>query len=371
MKKPNWTAHLEHGTFDAILAAGMIAIVVLYNAIDGDLLTAIIDVIAFSAAALTYRWPRVAGTVMLAAVFSLLFASLASMGEMAPLIPILGMGMRGRRRQRLWMTVGYAVVLIPRMIQDSWGYPLVTQLLGMAMYAILVGLLWLIGNLFESYRRALEQTALATVQLHRVSVARELHDTVARDLARAALQLGIAQQRNDSAELRDAAALVRRASADLRSTLVLLRTPSSESLLPEGSSSLIEAIGEECGRLRALGFDVTLTIEGDSAAVLTDAEASLALIAGAREAAANIERHGSVDQPCQVFVSADPNAESIEVAFFNGMGDPKPGASSPSLGLTGIRERLAVAGGTLVAEQQGSQWSFRMTAPVRKLQLTA
>lgn len=148
------SALLANGRFDVLLAAALAVLSVTLGVFRGAGWTVILDVAAAVLAGLTVRWPVWAGTGLGLLLVGYLFLpeTAATMGEYAPLVPILGAGMRGQRRQRAWMSGGFGAVLAALTYQDYPGSPLF--LLGVLVWAVLIAVLWLIGNLFTAYRRA-------------------------------------------------------------------------------------------------------------------------------------------------------------------------------------------------------------------------
>ena len=160
-----------------------------------------LDVAMCVAAGCTVRWPKAAGVAlgMLLFGYFLVPAGSVSLGEYAPLIPILGTGIRNLRLARRWMTAGYGTILFALQYQDYPGS--ILFLLGGVVWAALISVLWLIGNAFAAFRQAAAEAHAAAMVQQRISLARDLHDTVARDLSRASLRAQLAQQSLDPAEM--------------------------------------------------------------------------------------------------------------------------------------------------------------------------
>lgn len=78
------------------------------------------------------------------------------MAEYAPLIPILGSGLRRWLRIRLWMTVGYAMVLTALTVQDVVRDGAVVSL-AFVLWLVLAAFLWMVGDSFSAFRRAQER----------------------------------------------------------------------------------------------------------------------------------------------------------------------------------------------------------------------
>lgn len=103
-------------------------------------------------------------------------------GEYGPLIPILGCSIRGLRRERNWVSAAVLLVLTALQVHDYPG-PGYLYIFGGLVWVAIIAALWLIGAGFAAARSA----ALAE---QRLILARDLHDTVARTVARVSLSAG-------------------------------------------------------------------------------------------------------------------------------------------------------------------------------------
>ena len=356
------SALLATGRFEVLLAVALGVLSVTLDGFRGVGWVVLLEVMAAVLAGLTVRWPLWAsvGLGLLLTGYLFLPDNVATMGEYAPLIPILGAGMRGQRRQRAWMTAGFAVVLIVLTYQDYPGSPLF--LLGVLVWAVLIGVLWLIGNLFTAYRRAQVDAAAYAVLQERLALARELHDTTARTLARILLRAQRAATAGEGGPLLDElTAGVSQASDELRRSLNLLRAAEPLAGL-DRDDPLASAAESARMSLESHGFPAALTISGElgrlSGAVRT------ALAAALGEAVANVERHGLVGQPCAITVRVDDLV--VDLVVMNEVGPPGPSAPQAfGLGLLGVAERLSPLGGEVEAEQEGSTWLMRIEIPIK------
>lgn len=357
-KRPRQNPWLT-GRFDHALSALLAILVVAIATTRQAWLPAAVDLAACAAAALTTRWPRFAGIALAAIVGSLLFTppGWVAMGEYAALIPILGTGIRGQRRERLWMTIVYGAILAALSYDIAEGRP--TWPLAIAVWGALIAILWGIGNLFTAYREAMEQAHGAELQQHRLAVARDLHDTVSRELARASLQAQAARQDHSSARLDAVVTDIQRASTQLRWMLSLLREDASRSQSEPTVGSASGSLQEAMGSLAAKGFSVSMTVDG----AIDDLPPALrpTVRAAIGEACANIERHADPDRPCSIVISID--GESFDAVFLNERPLASPAPTPLGVGLRGLGERLTLVGGDLAIEEEGSRWLIRITIP--------
>ncbi len=355
---------LSDGTVDVVLAALIAAMAVMLGWHLGYPLSIALDVAACVAAALTVRWPRAAGATLavLLALYIVVPREWALMGEYAPLIPILGMGMRGRRPERLVMTLVYWPILVAIQFRD-YGLD-ITVLFAALMWAALIAILWVIGNVFTAYRNAQERARVAALTQQRLSLARDLHDSLARNLAHLILRARKAAAAGDADALEPLADGIAEAASELRWLLGALREPDAVPVLGAGGS-LATTMTEVIDELTERGFPTAVTIEGDLNRVPPRASEVLAGVA--REAAANIERHGAEGRPCTLVASIDDDA--VDLAFINEVSStgPDPGSGSRSMGLLGASERLATVGGVLETRREGRQWITRVTIPLTGL----
>lgn len=324
----------------------------------------VLDVAMCIAAGCTVRWPKAAGValgVLLVGYFFVPRGS-ASLGQYAPLIPILGTGMRNLHPARRWMTAGYGLILLGLQYQDYPGNPLF--LLGGLVWAVVIAGLWLIGNAFAVFRQAQAEAHAAALVQQRLSLARDLHDTVARDLSRASLRAQVAQLSLDPAEMSAVVAEIQAALTRLRLTMTLLRDPRLDATgQVDEVGSPGETFRDTTKALEAAGFDVALTIEGDPDSIQPALWSTMRAAVG--EAASNIELHASKSDPCALILSVDDR--SVDMVFINEVEAAPPirtGSGDSAMGLLGIRERLTPIGGNLDTLQERRQWMTHIRIPL-------
>lgn len=353
---------LSTGSFDALLAGTLAILSIALGWNQGQPAAVALDVVTCAAAAVASRWPRTAGialALLLAAQF-LTPAEWASMAEYAALIPILTTGMRGNTRDRAWLTAGYGTVLLALLFRDYPGGPLF--LLGGLIWAALIGVLWGIGDLFTSYQRALDRAREAALLEQRLALARELHDTTARTLARALLQAQGLRDSHDLAELDDVLGGMRQATAELRSALGILRDrppsePGRRSALP-----LAQVLDDGRARLGAQGFLATVAVEGDLGRVPAAVAAVLTTVFG--DLVENVVRHGVTGRPVGIIVSV--TAQAVDMVVMNDsttLAGAAP-AGPQGAGLAGVRQRLAAVDGVLEAGREGTRWLAQVQVPL-------
>ncbi|MEU6846594.1 histidine kinase [Streptomyces sp. NPDC046716] len=189
----------------------------------------------------------------------------------------------------------------------------------------------------------------------RARIAAELHDVVTHNVSMMTIQAGAARTVMDtSPELAREALLAveaggRAAMAELRHTMGLL-TMNAEGPDPAGTADLapqpgLERIPELVAGVRDTGLDVTLTSTGQAAHVPSGM--GLAAYRIVQEALTNTVKHAR-GATATVRVDHTPDTLRIEIADTGGAADASA-ATGNGHGLIGLRERLAVYGGTLNA----------------------
>lgn len=323
----------------------------------------ILDVAMCLAAAATTRWPRAGGVILGLLLLGYFFlpAGALALGQYAPMIPILGTGIRGQRPIRRWMTVGYGGILVALQYRDYPGSMLF--LFGGLVWAALIGVLWLIGNTFSALRQAQAEAQAAALVYQRLALSRELHDTVARDLSRASLRAQLAQQSLDSTEIGAVVSEIQDALRQLRLMMTLLRDPEyGTASQNDDIRSPAEVLRDATRTLDVSGFRVAQSIQGALESIPPEIWPVFGAVVG--EAVSNIERHGSAIAPCTLIFSIE--RQSVDMMFVNETAESyRRGTHShdAAIGLLGVRERLIPIGGELNTLQEPSKWTTHVRIP--------
>ncbi|WP_327289794.1 sensor histidine kinase [Streptomyces sp. NBC_01198] len=199
-----------------------------------------------------------------------------------------------------------------------------------------------------------EAATRLAVDLERARIARELHDVVTHNVSMMTVQAGAARTvLTAQPELAREALLAvesagRAAMAELRHVMGLLAMTSdpadaeAAALAPQPGLGQVGVLAE---RVRGTGVPVDLAVTG--APVPLPAGVDLAAYRVAQEALTNTVKHAS---GASVTITVDylPGEVRIEVADTGGTPSPAAGTGN-GRGLLGLRERLAVYGGTLDA----------------------
>ena len=194
-----------------------------------------------------------------------------------------------------------------------------------------------------------EQHAAAAVAAERARIARDLHDVVAHAISVIVLQArgGRRMLAIDPAESRTAFDTVERvgehALTDMRRMLGVLRADDGADLAPQPSLRHLDAL---IARLSRPGLTMVTDVVGDLDGL--PAGVDLAAYRIVQESLTNVVRHSAAGT-VSVVVRIEPATLRIEVSD-DGTGTPGADRSAvPGFGILGMRERVALYGGTLDA----------------------
>lgn len=213
--------------------------------------------------------------------------------------------------------------------------------------------------------RERDLVARQQVQDERARIARELHDVVAHSVSLMIIQAGAARRSITASPLQAEAALHelestgRQAMDELRRVLGVLRTGDSDGteLAPQPTLSDIRSLVEDDPNLH-----VEVTEIGTAPPDLPSS-VGLSLYRVVQEALTNVRKHAGQVKRVAVNVVYEPHAVSVQIT------DDGRGASvamnEGGHGLIGMRERMALCGGTVsAAPRQGGGWQVRASAPL-------
>ncbi|MEU6849342.1 histidine kinase [Actinacidiphila alni] len=240
-------------------------------------------------------------------------------------------------------------------------------------------------HIWRQRMRAMQSEQAAATRLavehERARIARELHDVVTHNVSMMTVQAGAARTVLDAEpELAREALLAvesagRAAMAELRHVMGLLAMTTTTSVSStEGADDPaagpaaelapqpgLGQVGALADRVRGTGMPVALTVTGTPVAL--PAGVDLAAYRVAQEALTNTVKHAA---GASVTVSVDYRPGEVRVEVADTGGTPSPAAATGNgRGLMGLRERLAVYGGTLDAGRRISGgYRVRAVIPV-------
>ncbi len=238
----------------------------------------------------------------------------------------------------------------------------------------------------EQARRAHAAETQAAALAERARIAREIHDVLAHALAAVSVNLQAAEGLLDALPdkgpevaqvvecVERAGALTKEGMAEARRAILALRDDGTV-LYPDPPVPDYPAAGQPGGgqlavRLRALADEYRAA--GDAAVEFTvtgtprplGADAALTAFRTAQEALTNARKHAP-GQPVSLALSYPSDGVTLLVS--NPL--PAPEGAAPlaragaGYGLTGLRERAALAGGTLTSGPSGGRWEVCLRLP--------
>ena len=221
---------------------------------------------------------------------------------------------------------------------------------------------WAFGHVLRrrSQQAATDERAAATAE--RTRIARELHDVVSHSLSVVVVQTQAIRHRlgdPDSAEARDLAAVeatARQALGEMRRLFGVLRAEGEDATLaPQPGLDQLDELVEQS---RAAGLPVEVRTEGDRAPLPPGVD--LAAYRIVQEALTNARRHAGHARAC---VTLRYREDALDIV----VDDDGDGTASTNgaggHGLTGMRERVRIYGGSLEAAPR-PEGGFRVHAEV-------
>ncbi|WP_370949435.1 sensor histidine kinase [Amycolatopsis sp. cg5] len=205
-----------------------------------------------------------------------------------------------------------------------------------------------------SAERATVSEAREAALLERGRIAREIHDVLGHSLSGIAMQLDMADALYGKGRGDEATQAVRRARALAVDSIT--ETRHAIHALREDTLPL-----ERTLELMASGEAVTFRIDGTPGPV--PSEVAHALIRAAQEALTNAAKHApGADRAMRLGFTAETVALTIENGPATAPADP--GLAGGGLGLPGMRERVALLGGTLRAGPSAVDgWTVELEVP--------
>ncbi|TDP93975.1 sensor histidine kinase [Labedaea rhizosphaerae] len=212
-------------------------------------------------------------------------------------------------------------------------------------------------ELLAQTRLAQQEQSRAAALDERARIAREMHDVLAHSLGALTVQLDVAEALLDKGDAAQASERVRRANRLAREGLTEARDAVA-ALRRDGVPSLSEALAQLAEAHRRDHGPVDFHVEG--APRQLPSAAAVSLVRAAREALTNAARHAP-GAPVTMALAFDADHVTLTVA--NAVPEDAPVLEGPrGYGLTGMRERLVLVGGTLDAGGV-DRWLVTATVP--------
>lgn len=327
----------------------------------------VVDSMTCVGAALSRIWPRVGAalTGIGMAIWLPFPENLASVSGMAFYINIFA-AVRMNLSWKIPMTLGFGGLAYLSLVRNAVPEPSDRWATSIILL-FLMAIAWGGGSIFRYARRGIQherENSAQRLETLQLSLARELHDSVAQTLSSAAMRANIAMMDPGVSELtRDQlerlADECRSSAHDLRQLLSSLRDQPDREVVPgplADLETLRHAVEAQAERLRADGFSVEVNVE------LTKLSAARCqtLAAITIEATNNIVKHAKPRSRCNFSIVADD--DTVVAEFTNVTTSQKE--AHQGFGLTGIQERLTLLDGTCSVLRKGSRWTLQARLPI-------
>jgi signal transduction histidine kinase len=227
------------------------------------------------------------------------------------------------------------------------------------------------ARLHQAEAEHLEVTQRA-VEEERARIAAELHDVVTHNVSVMVVQAGAGRRVLDRSpgDAREAMLAIeasgRTAMTELRHLLGLLAPPAGpEPDAPGDQGALrpqpgLDEVPALAAGVRAAGLPVELSVTGTKRGLPPGAD--LAAYRVVQEALTNVIKHAA---GARAKVRIEYRAHDLVIDVSNGAGGSAASAGGSGRGLIGLRERIAIYGGSLdVGPRAGGGWRVRATIPL-------
>ena len=265
---------------------------------------------------------------------------------------------RGARRFPWWMLVGVFVVVAASAFVGSEGAE--DRFRGMLLSALVLSAAWVLGVRTRDVRR---EAAARSRAEERLRLARDVHDVLSHSLGAIGVQAGVAAHVTalDAEALRE---VLRGIEGDARSSLselkdLLNRERAGVEANELTSSPLSSALAGVADAAQKAG--VAVRIDADDAIDVLPADVRTTVLRIVQESVTNVIRHAAASS---VGVTLRVSVEAVMV----GVEDDGHGARGDIAlghGLTGMRERVELMGGTLGVDSSTSGFRVSAVLPLR------
>ncbi|WP_162458640.1 sensor histidine kinase [Pseudactinotalea suaedae] len=223
----------------------------------------------------------------------------------------------------------------------------------------------------DSRARAREEALRQHLDSERLSLSRDVHDVVGHGLAAINMQAKVALRsvdRNDEhgrRRVRESLEAISASSAaaldELRAVLARIPTDGADAA-PRRPAPGLADLPALTARLERTGLRVLVREEGEPAPLAPAAD--LAVYRVAQEALTNALRHGDASSAVEVAISHGPHALVLEVS--NGVEHRATPHPVGGMGIPGMRDRVAAAGGTLDVDPGPPRFVVRARFPTKE-----
>src|SRR3954447_14204308 len=333
----------------------------------GDMVGVAVCLLAALPLLARHRAPRAARVAVLGGTLALVALDYAVLTAPAPAIVLATLAERDRRRQDAFLILIACIAAFAAFVAVAWarfepepGEYTITALLWAGG--------WIVGDrrrlarqrAAQERERAAREQRLAVAE-ERTRIARELHDSAGHAINSILIQAGAARlvQNSQPARSREAIATIeaiaRETVQDIDAILRGLRDGGPADLEPLPGIDRIAALVE---RHQAAGLDFSLR-DRTSPELRLPPPIDRAVYRIAQEAMTNAARHGT--GAAELTLECRDGVLTLTVA--NPVAHGATARTTGGHGLTGMRERAALLGGTLDARRVGDRFEVRATLP--------
>jgi signal transduction histidine kinase len=266
---------------------------------------------------------------------------------------------------------GLTVVLGVWSDQGSWWTSALTPLIcgvGVVVGGFVHGRRQIVAELVEERQISAAERELRSVVEERARIARELHDVVAHHMSMITVQAETARFRHTGlpeaavAEFTEIASVARRSLSELRGLLSALRDDGADPhRTPQPTLADLSSLAD---RITAAGTPVRLTVTPTA----TDLPQvmQLAVYRIVQESLSNVVRHAPGAQ-AGVDIAQEEGTLRAEITNEpppNPRSSRRPAPPTEGHGLTGLRERVTLLGGTFEVDQPDGGWRVTAVLPL-------
>jgi signal transduction histidine kinase len=371
----------------AVTLLGLWVVPVSAGGREPDLLASVLSLATTLPIAFRRRRPvLVLAVIVLATILATVTRPSSGVG-LGVLIAMYSVAAHADRRQSLaaltFTMIAITAVVTAVIASSQPALPPAIYPLALVLAWIISGAVWLLGDLVRTRGEAVaelrlrneeleaerEENARLAVADERARIARELHDAVAHSLSVMVVQAGAARRALETAEpdgevaaerARGALATIEATGRDtlgeMRRVVGALRPTGDEPYEPQPS---LDELDRLLTSVREAGLPVELVVEGDARAVPRGVDLSAYRVV--QESLTNTLKHAHAAS-ARVRLHYGSDALDVEVTD-DGRGAAAQLLEAPhrGYGLAGMRERVAMAGGEMVA-QPGPSGGFVVRA---------
>jgi signal transduction histidine kinase len=359
----------------------VIATLVVTTAPPAELAVGVVAVAVYAAIFLVLR--RRAVVERSPAAIALIVATVLFAGVVAGLEPLLAIAqcfaypavwvLSEGRRDATVASIGVAIAVgagfwVSITDDNAWQQILLSQTLSVGFSIIMGNWIWRIAEFGAEKTRLLDELTAAQDELaalhrdagitaERARMSREVHDTVAQSLTGLVLLAQRARRGFASGSLDDETLeLIETSARDaLAETRALVAAAAPVELTQGGIAEALERLAERFERETRIRVSVSTSLDEP-----LDRDTEVVLLRCAQEGLANVRKHSAAAHARMELTVASGDARLV----LSDDGRGFPAEARAGFGLAGLRDRLALAGGTLEVDGTPGATALTATLPI-------